>query len=248
MTGLLELHDVLRIGRQIAAGLATRQDPIDDAQVRGRTRRFWPLVILLALSEVTASFRRSGARRPASRREVFLPLVYGELQVGQPAARRRSFQGKSLQSSDLAHEAYLRLVGEYERMRRMAAPTSSRRLQEAMRRILVEKVAERNVVKLRGGARLRVDLKAVGLPGEGTIRRPRSPERGPQQAGSGRPGDGRAGQAPLLRRPDHARDRPGARDFAGNRRAPLDLRPHLALCRAQGPRQIRKTLRIFQKE
>jgi serine/threonine protein kinase len=45
ITGPLELHDVLRIGRQIAAGLATRQDPIDDAQVRGRTRRFWPLVI-----------------------------------------------------------------------------------------------------------------------------------------------------------------------------------------------------------
>ncbi len=55
-------------------------------------------------------------------------------------------------------------------------------------------------------------------------------------------------EPPLLRRPDHARDRPGAQDLAGSRRAPLDLRPHMALWRAQGPRRFRKTSRVFQKE
>ena len=36
-------------------------------------------------------------------------------------------------------------------------------------------------------------------------------------------------------------------DLACNRRSPLDLRPHLARCRAQGPRPFRRILRDFSK-
>jgi hypothetical protein len=54
-----------------------------------------------------------------------------------------------------------------------------------------------------------------------------------------------SGQTPLLRRPDHARDRPGPQHLNRNHLSPLDLRPRLALRRAQKPRPFRKNLENF---
>jgi hypothetical protein len=65
----------------------------------------------LAMSDVTRirSAIEQGDTRAA---EQLLPLVYDELRRLASQRLGRKAPGKSLQSSDLVHEAYLRLVGE----------------------------------------------------------------------------------------------------------------------------------------
>jgi RNA polymerase sigma factor (TIGR02999 family) len=94
--------------------------------------------------------------------EKLLPLVYQELR--RLAARRldREAPGQSLQSSDLVHEAYLRLVGgdvqpQWDSRAHFFATAA-----EAMRRILVEN-ARRKKRRTHGGGRLHVDLEAAGF-------------------------------------------------------------------------------------
>ncbi len=94
-----------------------------------------------------------------------LPLVYAELR--KLAARRisREKPGQSLQSSDLVHEAFLRLV-DTEKVQHW----SSRRhffaaAAEAMRRILIDE-ARRNQTQRRGGGLRRnaVDQLEIASP------------------------------------------------------------------------------------
>ena len=94
--------------------------------------------------------------------ERLLPLVYKELR--QLAAQRlaREAPGQSLQSSDLVHEAYLRLVGEGAQPQWDSHAHFFAAAAEAMRRILVEEARRKKRVK-HGGGRLRVELKAVGF-------------------------------------------------------------------------------------
>jgi RNA polymerase sigma factor (TIGR02999 family) len=93
--------------------------------------------------------------------EKLLPLVYQELR--RLAAQRldREAPGQSLQSSDLVHEAYLRLVGEDEQKQWDGRAHFFAAAAEAMRRILVEKARRKKRLK-HGGGRLRLDLEAVG--------------------------------------------------------------------------------------
>src|SRR6516162_3826859 len=70
--------------------------------------------------------------------EKLLPLVYKELR--RLAAQRLALEapGQSLQSSDLVHEAYLRLVGEGAQPQWDSHAHFFAAAAEAMRRILVE--------------------------------------------------------------------------------------------------------------
>jgi RNA polymerase sigma factor (TIGR02999 family) len=92
--------------------------------------------------------------------EKLLPLVYQELR--RLAAQRLALEtpGQSLQSSDLVHEAYLRLVGEGDQPQWDCRAHFFAAAAEAMRRILVEK-ARRKKRHKHGGGRLRVELEAA---------------------------------------------------------------------------------------
>lgn len=90
-----------------------------------------------------------------------MPLVYEELK--RLARRRLNFEknGISINSTDLVHEAYLRMAKQGD-------PGWSHRGQffvaasEAMRRILIDRARRRNRLK-RGGDRLRIELDEVVL-------------------------------------------------------------------------------------
>jgi len=92
--------------------------------------------------------------------EKLLPLVYKELR--RLAAQRLALEapGLSLQSSDLVHEAYLRLVGEGAQPQWDSHAHFFAAAAEAMRRILVEN-ARRKRRRKHGGGRLRVELEAA---------------------------------------------------------------------------------------
>jgi RNA polymerase sigma factor (TIGR02999 family) len=94
--------------------------------------------------------------------EKLLPLVYQELR--KLAAHRLALEnpGMSLQSSDLVHEAYLRLVGEGAQSQWDSHAHFFAAAAEAIRRILVEN-ARRKKRRKHGGGRLRVDLEAAGF-------------------------------------------------------------------------------------
>ena len=70
--------------------------------------------------------------------------------------------GKSLQASDLVHNAYLRPVGEGEQKQWDSRARFFVVTAEAMRRILVEEARRKKRLK-HGGGRLRVELEAVGF-------------------------------------------------------------------------------------
>ena len=97
--------------------------------------------------------------------EALLPLVYKELR--RLAARRLALEapGQSLQSSDLVHEAYLRLVGEGAQPQWDSHAHFFAAAAEAMRRILVEN-ARRKKRRKYGGGRLRVEMDTVGFLAE----------------------------------------------------------------------------------
>ncbi len=94
--------------------------------------------------------------------EKLLPLIYEELR--RLASQRLALEapGLSLQSSDLVHEAYLRLVGEGHEKQWDGRGHFFSAAAEAMRRILVENARRKKRLK-HGGGRLRVDLDAVGF-------------------------------------------------------------------------------------
>ena len=94
--------------------------------------------------------------------EKLLPLVYEELRRLATQRLAREAPGQSLQSSDLVHEAYLRLVGEDDQPQWDSRAHFFAAAAEAMRRILVEKARRKKRVK-HGGGRLRVELEAVGF-------------------------------------------------------------------------------------
>jgi RNA polymerase sigma factor (TIGR02999 family) len=85
----------------------------------------------------------------------FLPVLYNQLtrlahrQLAQEAA------GQSLQTADLVHEAYLRLVGSDQKWQGRGYFLVA--AAEAMRRILVERARKKRRIK-HGGRHLRVEL------------------------------------------------------------------------------------------
>jgi RNA polymerase sigma factor (TIGR02999 family) len=94
--------------------------------------------------------------------EKLLPLVYDQLRRLASQRLAGEAPGKSLQTSDLVHEAYLRLVGEGDQKRWDSRAHFFSAAAEAMRRILVENARRKNRLK-HGGGRLRVDLEAASF-------------------------------------------------------------------------------------
>ena len=92
-----------------------------------------------------------------------LPLVYDELHRLASGKLSNEPVGQTLQTTDLVHEAYVRLLGNEDvsfqnRAHFFAAAA------EAMRRILIERARRRRSAK-QGGAFDRVDLEPNLLPG-----------------------------------------------------------------------------------
>ena len=92
--------------------------------------------------------------------EELLPLVYKELRRLAAQRLAREAPGQSFQTSDLVHEAYLRLVGEGAQPQWDSHAHFFAAAAEAMRRILVEN-ARRKKRRKHGGGRLRVELEAA---------------------------------------------------------------------------------------
>jgi RNA polymerase sigma factor (TIGR02999 family) len=115
----------------------------------------------LAMSDVT-QILSAIEQGDAGAAEKLLALIYGELRVLASQRLAREDPGQSLQSSDLVHEAYLRLVGEGDQKKWDSRAHFFSAAAEAMRRILVEKARRKKRVK-HGGARLRLDLDAGGF-------------------------------------------------------------------------------------
>jgi RNA polymerase sigma factor (TIGR02999 family) len=115
----------------------------------------------MAMSDVThiLSAIEQGDPRAA---EKLLPLVYDELRRLASQRLAREAPGQSLQSSDLVHQAYLRLVDQDAQVQWDSRAHFFAAAAEAMRRILVEEARRKKRLK-RGGGRLRVELEAVGF-------------------------------------------------------------------------------------
>jgi RNA polymerase sigma factor (TIGR02999 family) len=115
----------------------------------------------VAMSDVTQilSAIEQGDPRAA---EKLLPLVYDELRRLASQRLAREAPGQSLQSSDLVHQAYLRLVDQDAQVQWDSRAHFFAAAAEAMRRILVEE-ARRKKRRKHGGGRLRVELEAGGF-------------------------------------------------------------------------------------
>ena len=104
----------------------------------------------------------SGDKQAASQ---LLPLVYEELRVLAKAKLFSEFSDKTLQATDLVHEAYHKLVeidkGTEERWNSVGHFFGA--AAEAMRRILVDRARERSAKK-RGGDRTKVTLDIPNYP------------------------------------------------------------------------------------
>jgi RNA polymerase sigma factor (TIGR02999 family) len=92
--------------------------------------------------------------------EKLLPLVYGELRKLATQRMTQERPGQTLDSTELVHEAYLRLVktpgrGQWEGRGHFFAAAA-----EAMRRILVENARHKKRLK-HGGGRHRVSVEEV---------------------------------------------------------------------------------------
>ena len=166
--------------------------------------------------------------------ERLLPLVYDELR--KLAARRLAQEkpGQTLQATALVHDAYLRLVGSGDARRWDSRGHFFAAAAEAMRRILVERGAAQAGDQARRPPRI-----------GGTWKPPRSNapasrvdvlelDEALASAGRARPGGGGAGEAPLLRRDDHAGGGRGAGPLGADCRTRLDLRPLVPAERARG--------------
>jgi len=112
--------------------------------------------------DVTALLRRwSGGDGTAA--DELTPLVYAELRRLAHQYLRRERAGHSLRSTDLVHEAYLRLIDQKEARWQDRAhffAVSSR----IMRRILVDYARSRLREKRGGGATMLVLNEAIDLP------------------------------------------------------------------------------------
>jgi hypothetical protein len=116
---------------------------------------------------------------------------------------------------------------------------------EAMRWILVEEARRKKRVK-HGGGRLRVELEAVGFLAKEPSEDLEALDEALTRLAAEDPAKAELVKLRFFAGLTMPEIPPSARDLAGNRLAPLDLRPHLALCRAQGSGQFRKSSRKSQ--
>jgi len=136
---------------------------------RARTREYPGGVASPPDSEITRLLHGLG-RGEADKAGALLPLVYDELRKLARAHMAREKPGRTLQATELVHEAWLWVVGERDpgwngRAHFFGAAA------RAMRRILVEQARRRARLK-RGGERERLELDEVELRAD-------APESGP---------------------------------------------------------------------
>ncbi len=124
-----------------------------------RLRRYGGRWRLPVMNDVTHILSAIG-EGDAGAAEKLLPLVYKELRKLATQRLAREAPGRALQSSDLVHEAYLRLIGESDQKQWDGLAHFFAAAAEAMRRILVEE-ARRKKRKKHGGGRLCVELGAA---------------------------------------------------------------------------------------
>jgi len=90
-----------------------------------------------------------------------LPLVYEELRKLAAAKMAREAAGQTLQPTALVHEAWLRLVGDQDKLWEGRAHFFAAAA-EAMRRILIDRARRRHAVR-HGGEQQRVDFEELDL-------------------------------------------------------------------------------------
>ena len=99
---------------------------------------------------------------PAGGSDTFFEQVYDELRAIAHSRMRKEQVGQTLQSTELVHEAYLRLShgkeGGWENRGHFFAAAA-----EAMRRILIDRARRKRAVR-HGGEQQRVDIQHVDLP------------------------------------------------------------------------------------
>ncbi|MEZ6121147.1 MAG: ECF-type sigma factor [Pirellulaceae bacterium] len=99
------------------------------------------------MSDATKILRRIAAGESQAAEEL-LPIVYNDLRQLAHARLARDGAGQSFQTTELVHEAYLRLVGSDQHWDGNAHFFAA--AAEAMRRILVERARQKKQIK-RGG-------------------------------------------------------------------------------------------------
>jgi len=117
-------------------------------------------------SSVTARLRQTSIGN-RQRLDDVVPLVYDTLRRLAHRALRNERDGHTLNTTALAHEAYLELLGlnriEWKNRAHFFAMAAT-----AIRRVLVDYAVSRNALK-RGGKRLRVTLTQLGEDAELTL-------------------------------------------------------------------------------
>jgi RNA polymerase sigma factor (TIGR02999 family) len=96
--------------------------------------------------------------------DALLPVVYAELKRVAHAYMRREFKGRTLQTTALVHEAYVRLLGEQHVSWQNRAHFCEIAA-NSMRQILVERARARNAQKRGGGANhVTIDERVMSAP------------------------------------------------------------------------------------
>ena len=110
--------------------------------------------MLFVMSDVTRILSAIEAGDPSAAAQL-LPLVYEELRQLAAMQMAREKPGQTLDATALAHEAYLRLVGDqhFDNRRHFFAAAA-----EAMRRILLDRARRKKRLK-HGGGRRRCELQ-----------------------------------------------------------------------------------------
>jgi len=108
------------------------------------------------MSDVTQILHAIGDDLQQDAAQRLLPLVYQELHRLAAARLANEHAAHSIETSDLVHEAYLRLVGD-EPVCFSGRAHFFGAAAEAMRRILIERARKRRTLK-RGGNAARVDI------------------------------------------------------------------------------------------
>ena len=141
--------------------------------------------------------------------EQLLPLVYDELRKLAAQKLAQEKPGQTLQATALVHEAYLRLVGRRDRPGTGTAAATSSPPPPRPCAASWSRAPGASSRASAAAAGQRLELDDLDVAAERPRSRTCSPWTRPS-TGSPRedPQPGRAGQAPLLRRPDHRARRP----------------------------------------
>lgn len=114
------------------------------------------------MTEITEILNQIDEGDPSAADQL-LPLIYDELRLLAQSKLKNERSDHTLQATALVHEAYLRLIGDEP-----SSPGWDNRghffasAAEAMRRILIESIRNKNALK-RGGGHIRIELDTINL-------------------------------------------------------------------------------------